>query len=246
MNDVDSEIEKEQFVWAAPDSLEFYTTHRQTVDDLYPSERFFLPEAARTARTCLDIGCAAGGFSRIMKSLNPGLEYTGVDVVPEFVARAQEMCPESRFEVGDGVHFTTPPNTYDLVFSSGILHLNSRSRDIVRAGYAQARRTLLCDFRMSWGPTLVGTFRVAFDPAAGGDGRPRELPYIVLNVDEVVTELRALEPPPQAITIRGYYHPPAAAADVPLARVLMAFVRIDKGEAITVPQVVIDLPRDDS
>jgi SAM-dependent methyltransferase len=240
-----SGISQEQAVWSAPDSLDFYSSHRQTPDDLYPSERYFLPEAARAAATCLDIGCAAGGFSRIMKSFNPALAYTGVDITPEFIRRAKSAFPDSSFEVGNGVAFSTPPNSYDLVFSSGILHVNSHYQDIVRAAYAQARGLLLCDFRLTWGPDVVGRFRVNFDESSRPSAQA-DLPYLVLNVDRLVTELRALQPAPRSVTIRGYYHAPAASADLPLSRVLMAFARIEKGRVGDSTTVTVDLPREEN
>ena len=234
------EVVVEQAAWASDDSLAYYTTHRQTPEELYPSEQFFLPEAARKARTCLDVGCAAGGFSRIMKTFNPALAYTGIDITPAFVAHARRTFPDSHFEVGDGIHFATPPDSYDLVFSSGMLHLNSRYREIVRSAYAQARHLLVCDFRLTFGPAVTGRCRVPFDePPTGAP----TLPYLVLNVDELIAMLRALDPPPRSIALRGYAHAPTAMADLPLASVLMAFARIEKGRPGEATTVTIDLPR---
>lgn len=236
-------VAEEQAAWAADDTLAYYRTHRQTPDDLYPSERFFLPDAARESATCLDIGCAAGGFSRIMKSFNPALAYTGIDITPEFIAHAKTAFPESRFDVGDGIHFPTPPESYDLVFSSGILHLNTRYLDIVRAAYAQTRRLLVCDFRLTYGPDVIGRFHVKFGKSTGAaETTPRILPYLVLNLDGLVADLRALEPAPGSIDIRGYYHSPTPSADLPLSKVLMAFVRIEKGQSGGSTRVTTDLP----
>jgi SAM-dependent methyltransferase len=242
VKDHESSVVAEQAVWAAEDSVVYYATHRDQPDDLYPSERWFLPEAAREARTCLDIGCAAGGFSRIMKSFNPALAYTGVDITPALIERARAAFPESRFEVGDGIHFATPPNSYDLVFSSGMLHLNSQHREIVRSAYAQTRHLLLCDFRLTFGPAVTGRCTLNFDGRSMPSDVPT-LPYLVLNADELVRDLCALDPPPRSLTIRGYAHKPTATADVPLPSVLMAFARIEKGRAGETTAVTIDLPR---
>jgi SAM-dependent methyltransferase len=237
----ESTVVAEQAVWAAKDSLAYYSTHRQRPEDLYLSERFFLPDAVREATSCLDIGCAAGGFSRIMKAFNPALAYTGVDITPAFIERARAAFPDSRFEVGDGLHFSTPPNSYDLVFSSGMLHLNSQYREIVRAAYRQTRHLLVCDFRLTFGPAVTGRFRVDFGDRPAADV-VRTLPYFVLNVEELVADLQSLDPPPRALTLRGYAHAPAATAELPLSTVLMAFVRLEKGRPGDTTAVTIDLP----
>ena len=237
-HDLAESVRREQRAWANSESIEFFQNHRSRTEELYPSEWFFLPEVVRRSASCLDVGCAAGGFSRIMKSFNPALQYTGVDVNPEFVQLACERYPGDRFVVGDGIHFATPPESFDLVHSSGILHLNSCYVEIVRACYEQTRRLLLCDFRMTRGPALVGSMRLDF----GGTVVAGELPYFVVNVDELLDLLKSLTPMPRLIRCRGYYHPPSAAALLPLNEVLMAFFLIEKGRGDGPPRVELELP----
>lgn len=232
-------IRREQSGWGAPASLRFYEEHRSRPADLYPSERFFLPDVLPRVSTCLDVGCAAGGFSGIMKSFNPRLRYTGVDIVPAFIEKARRLHPEDRFDVGDGVRFDTPPGSYDLVHLSGLLHLNSRHRDLLRSAYEQAEKYVLCDFRLTDGPPVTGTFRVAFGEAASDAPR---LPYIVLNVSSLTEELRSLVPAPAAIRGKGYWHAPSGDADVPLKEVLMAFFLIEKGTGASAPVVDLAFP----
>lgn len=238
------DVLQEQGVWASADSLQFFQTHRQNPDDLYPSERFFLPDILPQVTSVLDVGSAAGGFSRIMKSFNSSLRYTGVDINREFVEIARRAFPESTFSVGDGITFDTASGTYDLVHSAGILHLNSRFKEIVEACYRQARLYFICDFRATWGTRVEGTFKIAFDRGACDR---RVLPYIVLNVRELTDFLHSLKPTPEEISIRGYYHPPSPMASVPLERVLMAAVAVRKpavGDGRGV--VTLQLPGEDT
>lgn len=237
-----SGIPAEQSAWADPDSQRFYREHRQSTSDLYPSERLFLPWVLPRVTSCLDIGCAAGGFCAIMRSFNPTLEYTGLDIIPAFVETAKAAHPEGRFVVGDGIVFETPDDSYDLVYSSGILHVNSRWKDILTSGYAQAKRYLLADFRLTTRSGCEGTFRVDFDQTGKGAGRA--LPYVILNTSELVSTLRELSPPPRAITLRGYPFPPSATADVPVDEVLMVFALVEKGAPGDLPQVTIDITPD--
>lgn len=232
-------VEQEQGVWAGSDTVKFFHDHRSRPEDLYESERYFLPPLLPAIRTVLDIGCAAGGFSQIMKSFNPALEYTGIDINPEFVEAATVRYPESRFLCGNGIDFETPPDSYDLVTIWGLLHLNSRWREMIVSAYAQARRFFLADLRMTWEPSATGQFFPSFD---GKTDDTRRLPYVVCNVSEAVAFLRALQPTPRAIRVRGYFHAASPMARLPMAQVLMAAVSVEKGDGIEDTDVQVDLP----
>ncbi|MFQ5872871.1 MAG: class I SAM-dependent methyltransferase [Dehalococcoidia bacterium] len=232
------DIAKEQQAWATADSLEFYRSHRTRPEELYPSERLFLPELARQVRNCLDVGCAAGGFSDIMKAFNPSLSYTGVDIIPRFVELARAAHPDGEFFVSDGVHLPFEPEGFDLVFSSGVLHLNSRYQDIVRACYSMCRRYLLCDFRLTEGPSVTGEMVVNFDEHSPPTP---PLPYLVVNTEALVAFLKRLTPRPASIQARGYNHAPSPEARIPLKEVTVAFFLISKGDGIQETQVDLSL-----
>ena len=96
------DINHEQMVWAKEDNEKFFEESRSKVEDLYPSETFFLPEVLKEVRSCLDVGCCCGGFCNIMKTFNPELDYTGTDIIPRFIEIAKEKFPEANFAVNDG------------------------------------------------------------------------------------------------------------------------------------------------
>lgn len=219
-------INQEQKVWAAPDSVAFYRTRRHRPEELYPSERFFLPEVLKEVTSCLDIGCAAGGFNRIMKSFNPGLRYVGVDIIPQFIELAKRAYPDSEFYVGDGVDLPFASNSFELVFSTGMLHLNSNYKEIVRSAYNLCSKYLLCDFRLTEGPAVIGELNVNFDSKS----TPKHpLPYIVVNVKELTDFLRNLSPSPVFIQAKGYAHAPSTMARIPSREIIVAFFLIRKG-----------------
>jgi len=210
------DIWSEQKVWNSQDMLAYYQTHRCSASDLYQSERFFLPDLLLRIRSVLDVGCAAGGFCRIMRSYNSSLRYVGLDITQELVDLAKQNYPEGEFLVGDGVHFPFPEESFDLVHSSGVLHLNSRYQDMVKAMWGQTREYMLCDFRLTRG----ASFR--------GEMMQPPLPYFVLNVDELVSFLRGLKPRPAAIRAKGYIHEVAESACLPQKEVIMACFLLEK------------------
>ena len=110
---IDRKVAEEQASWASPDSLEFYSRHRSSEDQLYESERFFLPAIAREVETVLDIGCAAGGFFPIMRAFNPEIQYTGIDVTEAFIDLARARYDDAEFFVSDGL--STPLGSGSVV-----------------------------------------------------------------------------------------------------------------------------------
>jgi SAM-dependent methyltransferase len=225
----DDAIRSEQSGWSAPDSVEYYRRHRSQPEDLYESERFFLPDVLSKVESVLDVGCAAGGFSRVMRAFNPALRYVGVDITPELVEAARRDHPDCEFHIGDGLHYPFPPGSFDLVHCSGVLHLNSRYPDMVRSMWEQTRRYLLFDVRLTRGPSVTGRMRIDFDGT--GAGAAATLPYHILNLDDWLALLQALRPAPAVLQAKGYTHAVAAAASLPVAEAIMAVWLLTKGAA---------------
>lgn len=236
MMPLDPAVVREQRLWNSAQSQAFYRTHRQTPDDLYPSERFFLPEVLSKVDSMIDVGCAAGGFASVAKHFNPRVRYVGVDIAPAFIATASADHPDAEFVLGDGLTFTTPPNSFDLAHASGVLHLNLQYRAMIAAMWRQTRRYLLCDLRLTRGAAEVGRMEGPF----GEQGESSTLPYVVLTVDEAVRMFSELDPAPSRITVKGYPHAPAASVTLAHAEVIVAFFLVEKGPAAR-PAVDIDL-----
>lgn len=225
---LDDSIRREQAAWAAQDNLEFYRTHRRQPDDLYESEHFFLPDVLGQAKSMLDVGCAAGGFSQIVRAFNSQIRYVGVDITSEFIDFARRDHPDFEFHVSDGIHFPFPPGVFDLVHCSGVLHLNSRYREMLQAMWQQTRRYLLCDFRVTRGVSVIGEMDMSFTEGSQPSIR---LPYYILNLDELLALLKSLVPPPTSIRAKGYSHPVSVAARVPVEQAIMVFFLLEKGPA---------------
>lgn len=80
--------------WSLDNSIEFYKDHRSATEELYESEKVFLPVILKRVSSVLDVGCAAGGFSKIMKEIQPNIDYTGIDVAPRMIEAARTLYQE--------------------------------------------------------------------------------------------------------------------------------------------------------
>jgi len=233
---LDPAVVDEQQAWSSPESLDYYRRHRQRTEELYPSERFFLPDVLRQVDSMLDVGCAAGGFSEVAKAINPRVRYVGVDIVPAFIETARAEHPHAEFTCGDGLSFATPAGSFDLVHSSGVLHLNLRYRDMIAAMWQQTRRFLLCDLRLTAAAPEIGRMQSPF-----GETHPTSLPYVVLAVPDAIEMFRTLDPAPARVAVKGYHHHASAHARLENRDVLMAFVLAEKAAGSAATTFDIDL-----
>lgn len=102
--------------WAEhPELVAFYANHRNRPEDLYPSERRFLPWLASQVSSVMDTGCAAGGFSNIWRHYRPDIVYTGLDVSASLIQTARKLHPELRFLHENVTQGTKLPDRYATV-----------------------------------------------------------------------------------------------------------------------------------
>ena len=79
--------------------------------------------------TVLDIGCGAGVDAIIAaKMVGPSGRVTGIDLVPEMLARARENARLARvanvtFQESSGEQLPFPANSFDVVISNGVFNL---------------------------------------------------------------------------------------------------------------------------
>lgn len=193
---------KTNLPWGNPSCTGFFKKHRACLEEVYPSERYFLEKVVPKVASVLDVGCASGGFYPVFKALNPQIRYEGMDVVPKMIEQAKSRYPGIPFHVVDGAEIPFEEGAGELVFCTGLFHLIDHYRNYLQDLYRVAGRYLLVDFRVHTGPTLCSEMWVVFD------GTPRQddwkVPYYVLNFGDYLRLLTSLKPAPERIEIYGY------------------------------------------
>lgn len=66
----------------------------------------------------LDVGCGFGDLYQFLVSKNIIVDYTGIDIVPEFIDKARKNFPNIRFQVTD---INDLNENYDYILASGTL-----------------------------------------------------------------------------------------------------------------------------
>lgn len=165
-------------------------------DQLYGCfiENQYLLEAATKPdiATMLDVGCATAPAYRYLKrnGLNGKVKYLGLDLSGPAVTRAQSIHPEARFEVTAGDPLVSKfPERFDLVYS----------RDTVL--HQESPYTFLDDLLAVTGKVLIlrlrtrDTGETCFDVESSCQFHYEQfwMPYIVLNIDELLDNLKGNE-----------------------------------------------------
>ena len=220
--------------WSQPSALDFYSKHRHEVSDLYESERVFLPRVLFPGAKVLDIGCASGGFFNIMRTMEPAIDYVGMDIVEQAVELAKNRYPEARFMLGDGFEIPFDDGTFDVVHCTSVLNNEPRYQDLLPEMYRVSNRFVLTDMRLLTNlATMENSGPFFYDIKFEGDSNEATVPYVVNDADEVVNHLLGLQPRPQALRGTGYFHEVSPMARIPFTEVCMTILLIEKGNSET-------------
>lgn len=192
-----------------PALISFYESHRRRPEDLYRSERRFLPWLASEASSVLDVGCALGGFKDIWRHFNPAIEYTGVDLSARLVEHARVLRPDSRFLQGHCAEgLPLPDRAADVVQALGWLHWEPKYAQALAELWRLAGRWLFFDARLRRGRSdLEGRQWLTFTGSELGTATP----YIACSwagFAELLSELL-----PTTVFAYGYWGPPADSVD---------------------------------
>jgi ubiquinone/menaquinone biosynthesis C-methylase UbiE len=220
--------------WRHPNAVDFYAKHRHQVSDLYPSERVFLPTVLSPGVDVLDIGCASGGFFNIMRSLQPGIRYTGIDISPTAIQIARQRYPEARFEVADATAIPFRDNAFDFVHCTGVTVHVPLYQDVIREAYRVSRRYVIMDMRLFEGavPNLnkeESYLRIAFNGIETGE----RAHYIVADPTAEVGFMLGLRPRLRRLSATGYFHAVSPMAHTHVKEVCMTIFLMEKGDSLT-------------
>src|SRR5688500_7768579 len=113
-----------KFADAEPGSRRFY----ELVEDHRYQKEWHIPSAARFAASknlrVLEVGCGLGTDGA--QFAKAGAEYTGIDLTQAAVDLAKRRFElfdlPGTFRVADAEHLDFPDNSFDLVYSHGVLH----------------------------------------------------------------------------------------------------------------------------
>jgi ubiquinone/menaquinone biosynthesis C-methylase UbiE len=213
--------------WSNQSAIDFYYQNRHEISGLYPSEKVFLPRVLFPGAKVLDVGCASGGFFNIMRSFEPHIEYTGIDLSEKAVELATERYPAAKFMVTTGFRLPFHDNDFDIVHCTSVFNNEPNYQEMLEEMYRVSNRFVLIDIRLSknLGKQKESVYNIQFD----GKEIEATVPYVVNDADEVADFIMQMKPSPKALYGTGYFHQVAKEAEATDDDVCMAVLLIQKG-----------------
>jgi SAM-dependent methyltransferase len=86
-----------------------------------------LTEQLTAGARVLDLGCGTGHAVAVLAAAFPASTFTGIDIAPEAIARAEPPASNASYEVGDAAELT---GSYDVIFAFDAIH-DQRVPDVV-------------------------------------------------------------------------------------------------------------------
>ena len=213
--------------WSNQSAIDFYYQNRHEISDLYPSEKVFLPRVLFPGAKVLDVGCASGGFFNIMRSFEPRIEYTGIDLSEKAVALACERYPEASFVLTEGFDLPFEDDTFDIVHCTSVFNNEPNYQAMLKEMYRVSNRFVLVDIRLlkDLGRVRESVYNIQFN----ANDVEATVPYVVNDADEVADFILQLQPKPKALRGTGYFHQVAKEAEEAQGEVCMTILLIQKG-----------------
>lgn len=100
---------------------------------------YLIEQYIRPGQSVLDLGCGNGRVADAVNEIKA--TYTGMDVSPALIARAQQLRPQNTFAVGSMLHTGYDDASFDHVLLIASLH-HVPSHELRKAALAEAARVL--------------------------------------------------------------------------------------------------------
>ncbi|VEN74486.1 conserved hypothetical protein [Candidatus Desulfarcum epimagneticum] len=214
--------------WNDEQVVNFFISNRKYIEDVYPSEKYFLDEYLQPGMRALDYGCAAGGFCNILKNGYhlPYSNYWGVDQSFQMIETARQLYPRANFETDLNEIFKKKMK-FDLVFSFGVLHMTFNWEKILHNLYHLASKYLIFDLRIITGETTIENIdqsfqTLSFNKATSGEEiECLNVPYIILNNQDVENRLSKIYKKRDRLLRYSYTRPVSETVTSPYSEVEM-------------------------
>lgn len=209
--------------------IDKYSNARNKPADLFDSEKYFIPRVISPNSKILDIGCAVGGFSEILRSYHANIEYYGIDISTKMIKSAKKKYPKHHFQVLKNISsIGFEDNFFDIVQSWGVSVHEPEYKQLISESWRVTSRAVIFDMRLKEKGHEIVDKNISYTLNPGGI----KYDYVVANFHEFLIYLTNLDPAPKLIEIIGYIANPNRFSMVPkkFGKIYMCGVGIYKSD----------------
>ena len=153
--------------WGKKNVVNFYSSNRNKIEDLYLSERKPLSYIKKKKiKSVLDYGCAVGGFYKIFRTyFKNNIYYHGVDIEKNVITEAKKKFKRFnrvKFSNVKNVKLKEKSNKYSLSFCTGVLNHNNNYKSIISELIRVSSKYIFIDSpRVHVGKSFVGKLNLS-------------------------------------------------------------------------------------
>ena len=135
-----------------------FEAHARARNDLEPHIPEFAQFASAAGLRVLEIGVGMG--ADYLEWLKAGALATGVDISPASLAKARRRCERAGFHpdlrLADAEHLPFPANTFDIVYSYGVMHHSPETQQCLSEAYRLLKPGGTARIMLYHHPSLTG------------------------------------------------------------------------------------------
>jgi len=180
---------------------ERYASRKEKLGNLFPSETHFLGEFLPQCESVLDIACASGAISRVMKEINPVLDYTGIDVDEGAIKYGLQRYDDVKLLCGSFPEDCADANAYDgASMFSYFQHILDWKKALMSMSYV-AKRYIFVTLSLRLEGATIADRDLSYFYYLDSNVR---IPFVVQNLKEIVNFCCTEQVNAQKISIYGY------------------------------------------
>lgn len=153
------------------------------------------------AKTLMEVGCATGEFFRYIRAKHPSFKYVGFDISPPAIEKAKNKYPETPFFVSSEDVLSTKQHCAnpDIVFCKDVVLHQNRPFEFLRNIVSLPKEAIFLRIRTrDQGATVL-------DPEQSCQRHyDTWVPYMVLNMDEVLEAIKSTRPCQKIVVQKNY------------------------------------------
>jgi SAM-dependent methyltransferase len=237
---------------------QFYSQHRTSWKDFYPSEQFVFERIAAeqgNLGAVLDVGCAVGGLGRALAERFSITHYTGIDINALAIAAAEGQKDSfpipAEFLCDDIVNLPArlEDRQFEIVTCLSCADWNLQPEQIIHCcwNHVAVGGKMVISLRLTNQPSVNDMARsyqfIHFGPEPF-TGTEEKANYVILNVHQVFALASRLDPRPASLLAYGYWGKPSCTAVTVYDRIAFAVLALTKGAGDTPTTAEVRLPLD--
>lgn len=217
----------------------YYSSHRQSWAEFYPSERWVFERIYSKERSLgdiLDIGCACAGLGQALAEKFIFSSYTGIDINKEAVEWAAENARipfTTHFLANDFLKIRLKKQ-YDTVISLSCADWNIETKKIILAAWDKVKAGGYFVLSLRLTPERgINNIKQSYQYInfSGRDKKPEIANYVVFSFEDILNLTKKLTPSPELIGSYGYWGSPSPTAVTPFKKLIFVVFYIKKALA---------------